>query len=323
MLVNKRIYNNYSEKLVQRVNELHYDYLGEKYHPPEIFNQEIDRWKRIVKQFLNSSDSKILVDIGTGTGFVPLAIVDLLKKESIFICCDISQQVLEVAKNNIRKKSPRCNFKFVKIKSQVPFHLPFERNSTNIITINSVLHHIKDTNTFLKEIDRILKPNGIIFIGHEPNEYFCDNKFLKYNYLFLKTLTDPKFLIGKIGEKTHLIKLFKLVYHFIYGERGKEYADYSVACQKINEILLNEGLIDKPLALEEINKIVDIKAEKGFKFDLLFPKYQLLYSETYDHLFWVNINHYSNRFIKKYDNWLRKKFPKQGASFFAVFQKSN
>jgi len=324
MLESRKKHNNYySEKLVQRVNELHYDYLGEKYHPSEIFAQEIDRWKRITKQFLNTSNLKILVDIGTGTGFVPLAMADLLKRESIFICCDISQRILEAAENNIKKQNLQCRFKFVKIKSQVPLHLPFETNSANIVTINSVLHHIKDTSTFLKEVDRILKPNGVLFIGHEPNKYFYENKFLKYNYLFLKTLTDPKFLVGKIGEKIHLMKLFKLVYHFIYGERGKEYANYSAACQKINEILLNENLIDTPLTLEEINKIVDIKAERGFKFDSLFPNYGLLYFETYKHLNWIYIKHYNNYFIQRYEKYLGRKFPKQGATFFGVFKKPN
>jgi ubiquinone/menaquinone biosynthesis C-methylase UbiE len=311
-----------SEKLVQRVNELHFDYLREKYRPIEIFDFEVDRWKRITKQFLDTLNSKIIVDIGTGTGFVPLTIADLLDKDSIFICSDISQQILEVAEKNIKKKNFQCRFEFIKIESQVPFRLPFNSNYADVITINSVLHNIKEPNTFLNEIDRILKPNGIIFIGHEPNKYFHENRFLKYNYLILNSLINPKFLLTKIGEKIHLIKLFKLIYHFINKERGREYANYSAACQEINKILLKEGLINRPLTLEEINKIVDIKAEEGFKFDLLFPDYKLLYFETYNHLSWVYLEHHKNFFIQRYEKYLSKKFPKYGSNFFIVLKKS-
>lgn len=313
--------NNYSEKLVQRVNELHYNYLNEKYHPSEIFTQEINRWKKITKLFLNTSNSKIVVDIGTGTGFIPLSIANSLNKESIFICSDISQRILDTAENNIKKENFQCKFKFIKIKSQVPFRLPFETNFANIITINSVLHHIKDTNIFLKEVNRVLKPNGILFIGHEPNKYFNKNSFLWYNHFLFRILMDPKFTISEIGKKTHLIKIFKLIYHIIYPKRGKEYANYSVACKKINEVLFNENLINASLTLEEINEIVDIKAEIGFKFDSLFSNFKLLYFETYNHLLWVNIKYYNNQFIKKYNKWLRKKFPKERATFFVVLRK--
>ena len=46
--------------------------------------------------------------------------------------------------------------------------LPFKSVSIDLITINSVLHHIKDTNFFLNELHRILKKNGIL-IASFPN----------------------------------------------------------------------------------------------------------------------------------------------------------
>jgi ubiquinone/menaquinone biosynthesis C-methylase UbiE len=60
--------------------------------------------------------------------------------------------MLKVAKRNIYKQNFACLFKFIEINNQVPFSLPFETQSTYVITMNSVLHHISDTDTFLKEL---------------------------------------------------------------------------------------------------------------------------------------------------------------------------
>lgn len=313
-----KIDSNYSEELVQRLNELYHDLINEKYHfsHPEIFEQEKERWKRIAKQFLNFANPITIVDIGTGTGFVPLTITKFLKEGDIFICSDISGGILGVAKQNINRRGRRCQFKFVKIESHVPFQLPFETESMDIVTMNSVLHHIKDTNTFLSEVNRILKSNGLLFIAHEPNKYFYENKFLCYNYLFV----DPKFTILRIFKKLHIEKIIVKVYCFIRPEIKENVSGHKKITNKINEVLLKENLIKKPLLPEEIGGITDVKVE-GFKPDLLMPYYKLLHFETYNHLGSVIVENYDNFIIRKYDNLLRRKYPKEGATFFIVLKK--
>jgi len=305
----------YSEKLVQRLNELYYDFTNEQYHNshPEIFIQERERWERIARQFLNFTNPITIVDIGTGSGFVPLTIAKFTKKEDIFICSDISKDILDIAKHNIEKQNFHCKLKFVKIKNQVPYQLPFEIESIDVITMNSVLHHVKDTNTFLGQIDRVLKPNGLLFIGHEPNKYFYDNKFLLYNYLII----DPKFIVYKLFKRLHLEKIIKKIYYLISPKKK----DYKKITNKINEVLLREKLIKKSLLCEEIDEIKDIKAQEGFQPDSLLPHYKLLLFETYNHIFRVIIKHYNNSIIRKYDNLLKTKYPKDGATFFIVLKK--
>ena len=319
----KKTYKLYSEKLVQRVNELYFDFVGEQYVRTHalMFEQEKERWERIAKQFFNFTDPVTIVDIGTGTGFVPLTIAKFLKKEDIFICFDISRSILEVAKQNINKQNFHCQFKFVKIESQVPFWLPLETKSIDIVTMNSVLHHVKDTNTFLSEVDRILKPNGLLFVGHEPNKYFYDHKFLWYNYLFINRFLEPKLTVVEISRKIHLYKIIKKIHYFMYPKKKETALEHKKIAHKINEVLLKEELTKKPLLPEEIEKIVDIKAREGFNPDSLLPRYELLHFETYNHIFWVTIRHCNNFIIRKYDDLLRRKFPKEGANFFVVFKK--
>ncbi len=314
----------YSEKLVQRVNELYYDLIGEQYDyaHSEIFIQEKERWEGIANQFFNFERPTTILDIGTGTGFVPLVTARFLKKEDTFICSDVSKGVLKIAKKNVERQKFRCKFKFIKVASCVPFSLPFKTKSVDAVTINSVLHHIKDTNSFLKEVNRILKSGGLFFIAHEPNKYFFENRFLWYNYLILSF--NPKSVVAAVGRKTRTIDILQRIYHFIHPankiikQMDKKEAEI---CQKINVALFREKLLDRPLTVGEVGKITDIKGKEGFKFDLLFPNFKPVHVETYNHLFQVVMGHHGNQLIRIYDNLLRKIFPKYGASFFAVLKK--
>lgn len=296
--------NLYSEKIVQRVNELYHDFEKDKYEEahPEIFEKEKARWIKSVKTFLNLASPITVIDIGTGTGFVPITIADLLNRGSTFICSDISKGILDVAQENLRNQNFDCVFKFVKIKSEVPLKLPFEDKTADAITLNSVLHHVAATENFLSEIDRVLKPGGIIFVGHEPNEYFYNNRFLYFQDYILYALLNPSAVLGKI---------------FRAGKDKK----YNKTAQRLNKILLVEKIIKSPLSTEEINRIVDVKASLGFKPDRLFPNYEMLDLQTYNHIYRVSSKYKKSRVIKKYEMLLSRRHPKEGQIFFLVARK--
>ncbi len=312
----EKSYHKYSENLVLRLNELFHDLTSEQYNciHPEIFEHEKKRWKRVAKYFFNGRQTNpiTVVDIGTGTGFIPITIADLLKEKDIFICSDISKDILEVARKNIKEKCFQCIFKYVKIERQVPFILPFETETIDIVMMNSVLHHIKDQVVFLNEIDRILKPDGLLFIAHEPNKYFYDYKFLLMNPLAAMTVAILK---------TYTMTPISYLYYCISRKKRRESDFHSEIYQKINEILLEEKLIVAPLSVKDMNKIVDIRDDEGFKPDMLLPGYILSHLETHNHMHYISTKFFNIRIINKYDNWLKKRFPMNGATFFAVLRK--
>ena len=107
----------HSEKLVQRLNEIFHDFDSDEYHRghPEIFQQERTRWKSIGKRFFALHDPLNILDIGTGTGFVPITVGEFLKEEDTFTCTDVSEKILDVAKDKISKEQFKGKFKFVKL----------------------------------------------------------------------------------------------------------------------------------------------------------------------------------------------------------------
>jgi ubiquinone/menaquinone biosynthesis C-methylase UbiE len=322
----KENYSICSEKLIQRINELCHDLTKDQYQEshPEIFEQEKERWERIAKQFFDSTNPKTIVDVGTGTGFVPITTAKFLGKEDTFICSDISGGILSVAMQNIAKQNFSCQFKFVKIESQVPFRLPLETESIDMLTVNSVLHHIKETSAFLNELDRVLKSDGLLFIAHEPNKCFFENWFLRYNYVFLNSmsLTNLKLTAHIMLKKMYLERLAKRTYYFVYPKRKEHAEEYEKLTNRLNKLLLEEGLIQKPLSPEEIVRAVEIRELEGFRPNSLFPGYKLLHFETYNHIASVTTRNYSNTVVRKYNNLLSRKYPQSGALFFIVLKKS-
>ncbi len=289
------------EKLVLRVNEVYHD-LEENYEKvhPEIFQKEKQRWVNVACELFDLSKGLTVIDVGSGTGFVALTTAGLLGGKDVFICSDISGGILKMAESSLKKQKFTCEFKFVKIPNQIPFKLPFENKQADIITINSVLHHIENTKSFLSEVDRVLKPGGLIFIGHEPNSHFYQNKFLYFQDYLLYAILNPRVVIRRLTK-------------------GANWCSLEVR-EKINKILLKEKLIESPLSNAEIGSLVDIKSRIGFAPENLFPKYETLYLETYNHIYRVS-SKCSGKIIKAYEKILQKKYPKAGLTFFLVIKK--
>ncbi|WP_434304968.1 MerR family transcriptional regulator [Clostridium botulinum] len=71
---------------------------------------------------------------------------------------DFSDGMLKDAKKNLGEKRSRFNFKIVNAES-----IPFEEESFNVVIANHMLYHVPNINKALKEINRVLKSEGILF----------------------------------------------------------------------------------------------------------------------------------------------------------------
>lgn len=71
---------------------------------------------------------------------------------------DFSDGMLKDAKKNLGEKRSRFNFKIVNAEN-----IPFEEESFNVVIANHMLYHVPNINKALKEINRVLKSEGILF----------------------------------------------------------------------------------------------------------------------------------------------------------------
>lgn len=116
-----------------------------------------------VKQEIQDSRSKSLIDYGSGTGLVGLALADLV--ESILLI-DSSQQMLEVA----QAKISRGNITNAKV-----LYTDFTKESpelqADIVLVSLVLLHVPDTKKIVQELyDALTEGGKLIIIDFDKNE---------------------------------------------------------------------------------------------------------------------------------------------------------
>lgn len=128
--------------------------------------ERIELAKVIVKEVrpqLRNSNSKSLIDYGSGTGLISLELSDLV--DSILLV-DSSKQMLEVAKAKI-SHNRMTNAKVL--------YSDFTQETTelkaDIVLMSLVLLHIPDTKQILKELFKILNNGGkLIIIDFDKND---------------------------------------------------------------------------------------------------------------------------------------------------------
>jgi 2-polyprenyl-3-methyl-5-hydroxy-6-metoxy-1,4-benzoquinol methylase len=307
--------------LALRVNELFHDSEGKAYQQKhaDIFTGEIMRWKNAAQSaFKNYQSPFAIMDIGTGTGFVPLAVAEFLSTDETFICSDISQNMLDIAKQNITAQGSKCRFEYLKING---IDLPHPSEKIAVVTMNSVVHHIPDLPLYFKQVDQLLEPGGRIMIGHEPNKAFYRNPFLFNLSRFLLALSSGRQFMIATARITRINKLFG---------RSKSTNDASV--NEINRVLKNEKLISVDLSKDEINKLIDYHSPTGgAKPDLnkgidtkdltgrYLPGYRLEHLETYNFLGKMSER---NALTKRLNRFLSLRLKQKGAHFFAILIKN-
>ena len=120
---------------------------------------KIERTSKILLQY-KSKNAKVL-DYGCGIGF---NIYYYAKVFPNVIGIDNDKRSVEIAKRQLKKLE--CNKRVLHYNGK---KLPFKKNTFDIVCASDVWEHVETPRLMLKEIYRVLKPGGIIFI-HNPNK---------------------------------------------------------------------------------------------------------------------------------------------------------
>ncbi|PJE59818.1 MAG: hypothetical protein COU85_01600, partial [Candidatus Portnoybacteria bacterium CG10_big_fil_rev_8_21_14_0_10_44_7] len=162
-------------KAINRIfHEVEADFYDQRH--PEIL-AERRRWQNLAEKYLpRLRRPRVVLDVGTGTGFVAGLLAPYLSAADQIICTDISPQMLASAKNALKDFSGRVEL--VENDGEQLNFLP--SGSVSLVALNSVLHHLPDYERLLSEIDRVLQPGGLFCVLHEPNQKFAQSGFLVF-----------------------------------------------------------------------------------------------------------------------------------------------
>ena len=101
-----------------------------------------------------------ILDIGIGPGRIPIEIVKRSPNSTLY-GIDISLNMLKIAGKNIKNQGLSTKINLLQADGK---RLSFKANSFDMVVCSQMLHQLKEPLPLLNEINRVVKPNGAIFI---------------------------------------------------------------------------------------------------------------------------------------------------------------
>jgi len=104
----------------------------------------------------------IVLDVGVGTGFLALGAARAVGKTGKVIGVDLSEAMLNKAKENLSKRglANRVEFRIGDAEN-----VPLEDDSVDVVIGNMILHHCPDPQRAIREMTRVLKPGGKLVVS--------------------------------------------------------------------------------------------------------------------------------------------------------------
>ena len=149
----------------------------------------------LIKKEINKSQT--LLDIGTGTGEIPIAISHGVEK---IIATDFSSEMINMA--NLKRE--KLNINNITFQVQDCYNLSFNDEMFDVIIASNLLHIIDNPEQFLRSIKRFLRKNGILiiptFLHNESIKTKIISKILKFKGHPIHTRFDSKSIIDLISR---------------------------------------------------------------------------------------------------------------------------
>lgn len=123
-----------------------------------------DSVEKAMREAVGTRQFDSLLDLGTGTGRL-LEVFAPLYARAVGI--DASADMLAVARANL----DRAGIANAQVRLGDMLHLPFARDSFDVVTIHQVLHYLDDPERALVEAARVLRPGGrLLIVDFAPHD---------------------------------------------------------------------------------------------------------------------------------------------------------
>ena len=157
-----------------------------------LLSMGIDKsWRKKSISLLKQDQPKKILDVATGTGDFALESLSLKPEQVIGI--DISEKMLEQGNLKIEKRGLQATVKLEKGDSE---NISYPENSFDAITVGFGVRNFEDLNQGLKEMFRVLNPNGklVVLEFSKPQKFPFKQVYQLY---FTKILPTIGALISK------------------------------------------------------------------------------------------------------------------------------
>ena len=101
-----------------------------------------------------------VLDLGTGTALIPIELCERFEDCRV-MAVDMAAHMLDLAKYNLEMASLTERIELSQVDAK---GLDYDDDAFDAVISNSIVHHIPDPIDCLREMQRILKPGGFLFV---------------------------------------------------------------------------------------------------------------------------------------------------------------
>lgn len=129
---------------------------------------------QIILRLVNFHESNVILDCSCSNGKFLNRLYDITPTVELF-GIDISAEDIEKAK---------INFPFARFSQEDAGALSFKNNTFDVTFSIMSLHHYKNANDFFREVFRVLKPSGVLYLADLMPKYTSGSRHPKSYRLF-------------------------------------------------------------------------------------------------------------------------------------------
>jgi demethylmenaquinone methyltransferase / 2-methoxy-6-polyprenyl-1,4-benzoquinol methylase len=165
-----------------------YDFLN------RLMSMRIDvLWRKRVIKLLQANQPKLILDVATGTGDLAIALQKLNPNKVVGL--DLSQQMLSIAEEKIKSLHLTQSIELIKGDGE---QLPFADNSFDAVTVAFGVRNFENLEKGLKEIQRVLKPQGqFVILEFSKIKMFPFKQFFGFYFRYITPI------LGKMFSKSN------------------------------------------------------------------------------------------------------------------------
>ena len=143
-------------------------------------------WKKMLIELSELSEGSVALDIASGTADIPRLINRKFKSVSMHVT-DINASMLALGKERAINENffHNCNFALASGES-----LPYQDQTFDLVTVGFGLRNFTDKEKGLKEMKRVLKPDGVLLILEfsKPTNSFFSKVYDWYSFSIIPRL---------------------------------------------------------------------------------------------------------------------------------------
>lgn len=195
-------------------------------------------WERLLKAIPNQDGKFRILDIGAGTGLVG-TLFDRIAHERVLemTLLDPCPDMIERAKSNSREWRFPC--RFVVGRPGMPTGELYD-----LVTMNSVLHHIPDLPGVCKAVKSYIRPSGYLITAQDPRWGYDHDSLFK--------IRAAKACCPRFNPLIRIMRSLRgMARYFLKGKY------VSPLAAETSRRLIERGIIDKPMEADIIWSITD------------------------------------------------------------------